>query len=69
MEMMIQCVDDDLDETRAVHPAWPQLDARLVGRMDLHRATVEYWACGEARVDDAFRVAPLLRGILRRVGE
>ncbi len=69
MEMMIQCVEDDLCETGAVHPLWPQIDARLVGRMDLHRATVEYWACGEARVEGAFRVAPLMRGILRRIGE
>lgn len=68
-EMIVQCLEDDLWETGAVHPLWPQVDARLVGRMDLHRVTVEYWACGEVRVEDAFRVAPLMRGILRRIRE
>lgn len=65
MELVLQCVEDAPSE-KELKEAWGAVKPLLLESPSLHSATVEYWSCNEAPLDEAFRVSRYIRAI--RVG-
>ncbi|MPM16375.1 hypothetical protein SDC9_62754 [bioreactor metagenome] len=65
MEVMIQCVEDmELQSEREA--AWLSMEPLLLSRPDIHRSTVEYWAClDETESEACFRVSGNMREVWR----
>lgn len=65
MEVMIQCVEDmELQSEREA--AWLSMKPLLLSRPDIHRSTVEYWAClDETESEACFRVSGNMREVWR----
>jgi hypothetical protein len=64
MEILIQCVEE-MSSLDCYEPAWQAIRSLLLARTNLHRATVQYWAClGETDADAQFFVSRLMRVML-----
>jgi len=64
MEVLVQCVDD-VGNTPKFRAYWNALTPILQARLDLHRSTVEYWACLDEEDPSArFAVSTPMRDLL-----
>lgn len=63
MEILIQCVDDDLRHENQT-TAWPLVESLLLQNPKLHRTTVLYWSCGNEKSPEyCFPATPLIRSV------
>ena len=66
MEVVVQCVEDMADRER--EGAWVTVEPLLRAGADLHRPTIEYWACFDAPdLDSTFHVSGHMRRLWRTV--
>lgn len=65
MEMLIQSAED-LGSARDQHLSWAEIKKLLDTHFALHAASVEYWACLDSELEDAWEVAGFMRGLLNK---
>lgn len=64
MEIIIQSFEDS-DSEVGTSPEWLRIEKLLRANTRLHAYTLWYWACFDLTVEDAWRVSPAMRTVIR----
>lgn len=66
MSLILESTNDSVQNKSLNCETWEQIAKILTNDTDINKQILEYWACGDDKIEDSFYITPLIRKILER---
>lgn len=64
MILIISSCDDAIGNGILEEKSWEKVKSILIDERSIHMNTIEYWACLDSDIEDAFNITPLIRLVI-----